>query len=189
MKHFDYIASLYDRFSGQTDIGKLKVFLDLPVKGRLLDAAGGTGRHSVLLKTLADSLVVCDLSYPMLRVARNGKGLDAVVARIEGLPFPDGSFDRILMVDAFHHLSDQQGAIRELCRVLRPDGKMVIEEPDIRRPVVKMVCLFERLLFMESRFLAPETLMGRMQSMDMKATLVGRDRFRAWILVERDSGV
>jgi ubiquinone/menaquinone biosynthesis C-methylase UbiE len=188
MKHFDYIASFYDRFSGKTDVGRLKTFLDLPVRGRLLDAAGGTGRHSALLKGLAGHLVVCDLSHPMLKLARGGKGLDAVVAGIERLPFPDESFERILMVDAVHHLSDQQGAIGELCRVLRRGGKMVIEEPDIHRSVVKLVCLFEKLLLMGSRFLTPEALMERILAMDMKVTLVDRDRFRVWILVERDSG-
>lgn len=56
------------------------------------------------------------------------------------------------MVDAFHHLRDQRAAAGETLRVLRTGGRLVIEEPDIRRWAVKWIALAERLLLMRSRF-------------------------------------
>jgi demethylmenaquinone methyltransferase/2-methoxy-6-polyprenyl-1,4-benzoquinol methylase len=87
----------------------------------------------------------------MLREARQ-KQMIACCGLAEHLPFADGAFDRIVMVDTFHHLHDQHVAAKETLRVLRPGGRLVIEEPDIRRWSVKLVALGERLLLMRSRF-------------------------------------
>jgi len=57
-----------------------------------------------------------------------------------------------VMVDTFHHLRDQYVAAKETLRVLRPGGRLVVEEPDIRRRAVKWTALGERLLLMRSRF-------------------------------------
>jgi len=64
----------------------------------------------------------------------------------------------MLVVDAFHHFGDHQMAARELLRVLRPGGRLVIEEPDIRRWPVKLIALGERLLLMRSRLFDAEAL-------------------------------
>jgi len=87
----------------------------------------------------------------MLREARQ-KQMIACCGLAERLPFADGAFDRIVMVDTFHHLHDQHAAAKETLRVLRPGGRLVIEEPDIRRWAVKWIALGERLLLMRSRF-------------------------------------
>jgi len=46
----------------------------------------------------------------------------------ETLPFSDASFDRVVSVVAFHHMEDQERALAEMCRVLRPGGRLVIVE-------------------------------------------------------------
>jgi demethylmenaquinone methyltransferase/2-methoxy-6-polyprenyl-1,4-benzoquinol methylase len=88
----------------------------------------------------------------MLRKARQFAGLVAVCASAGGLPYPDDCFDRILMVDALHHVSGQAQAVRELVRVLKPGGRLVIEEPDIQTRPVQWVSLAEKLAGMGSRF-------------------------------------
>ena len=148
--HFDLIARFYDRLfrflSSERLIGLLQAW---PAE-RILDIGGGTGRVS---QTFGDDylVVVCDSSWGMLREARQ-KQLIACCGLAEDLPFADDAFDRIVMVDTFHHLRDQHAAAKETLRVLRPGGRLVIEEPDIRRWAVKWVALGERLLLMRSRF-------------------------------------
>lgn len=62
------------------------------------------------------------------------------------------------MVDALHHVIDHADSAREMLRVLKPGGVLVIEEPDIRTFGVKLIALAEKLLLMRSHFLAPNEI-------------------------------
>jgi ubiquinone/menaquinone biosynthesis C-methylase UbiE len=156
--HFDLLAPIYDLVIPPPDPVRMRELLRLPTEGRVLEAGGGTGRVSSDLVPLVGTLVINDLSRPMLRQARSKGHLQPVQSYVEQLPFPDAAFDRVFAVDALHHFSDHHAAIGELLRVLRPDGRLVIEEPDIKRFAVKLVALFEKLALMNSRFLSGEQI-------------------------------
>ncbi len=149
---FGWIAPIYQRAGKYSSLDSLIELMALPVRGRLLDAGGGTGRVAKYLVGKAGQVVVADLSFGMLRFAFRQSSLQAVQAGSEGLPFSEASFERILMVDAFHHVVDQAQTARELYRVLKPGGLLVIEEPDIRTLGVKLIALGEKLLWMRSHF-------------------------------------
>jgi ubiquinone/menaquinone biosynthesis C-methylase UbiE len=148
--HFNLVARFYDRVFHFLGPERLMSLLQARPSDRILDIGGGTGRVS---QTFGDdyAVIVCDPSWGMLREARQ-KQMIACCGLAEHLPFADGAFDRVVMVDTFHHLRDQHVAAKETLRVLRPGGRLVIEEPDIRRRAVKWTALGERLLFMRSRF-------------------------------------
>ena len=117
--HFDLIAGLYDR-SGQFQVSEtLAGLLALSPDCFLLDAGGGTGRVAAALRSKVGNVIVADLSRGMLRRA-SAKGLATVCAPAELLPFPIGRFDRVIMVDALHHVIDQDRTARELFRMLAP---------------------------------------------------------------------
>jgi len=177
---FDRLAPFYDRLVPRSAASPLPELLGLAADGVLLDAAGGTGRVSAPLAANVGRIVVCDVSETMLRQARL-KGLETVQGEIEQLPFADETFDAVLLVDAFHHLNDQQAALRELLRVLKPRGRLVIEEPNIRRPLVKLIALLEKILLMRSRFYAPETILKMIAAAGGTARIASEDRFRVWI--------
>lgn len=183
--HFDLLARSYDRLIPPPVPGRLADLLRLPTDGWLLDTGGGTGRVAAALRPLVGRLVISDLSVPMLAQAL-AKGIAcAVQAEAEGLPFPDGCFERILVVDALHHFADQRRAIRELLRVLRPGGRLVIEEPDIGHLPVKAMALAEKLALMGSRFYAPDQI-AAMAARDGFTVAVEHDRrFSAWVIVDR----
>ncbi|WP_373498587.1 class I SAM-dependent methyltransferase [Desulfococcus sp.] len=185
--HFGFAAPVYDRILGRPNTPRLARLLRLPENARLLDAGGGTGRVSAHLRDRVDRLVVSDLSRPMLlRAAR--KGLMAVSATAECLPFPDASFDRVLVIDALHHFRCQREAVGEFARILKPGGRLLIEEPDLRRMAVRAVALAESLLRMESRFHPPEAIVLMMQGHGMAARVAETDRFRAWIIGDKPFG-
>ncbi len=148
--HFDLVARFYDRVFHFLGPERLMSLLQAQPSERILDIGGGTGRVS---QTFGDdyTVVVCDPSWGMLREARQ-KQMIACCALAERLPFANDAFDRIVMVDTFHHLHDQHVAAKEILRVLHSGGRLVIEEPDIRRRAVKWTALGERLLLMRSRF-------------------------------------
>ena len=184
MNHFDLLAPIYDQLVGKPDPTPFKRLFELPCKGLLLDAGGGTARVSSRLCGLVEHIVVSDQSYRMLRQASH-KPVLRVGSRVEQLPFADESFDRILVVDALHHFSDQQGAIRDLLRVLKCAGRMVIEEYDLTHSGVKVLALAEKILGMGSRFLKAADIKKMINLNGVSATIEHPNRFTTWIIVDK----
>jgi demethylmenaquinone methyltransferase/2-methoxy-6-polyprenyl-1,4-benzoquinol methylase len=152
---FSRIARYYDRLFGLPDVLTMRRLVALPAGGRLLDLGGGTGRVSQAWPCA--SVVICDPADGMVEQSRR-KGLVVCQGVAERLPFADCAFDGILVVDAFHHFRAQQPAVREMLRVLRPSGRLLIAEPDIRRPLMPLLSWGERRLGMSSKMLAPAAL-------------------------------
>ncbi|UCD78397.1 MAG: class I SAM-dependent methyltransferase [Desulfobacterales bacterium] len=184
LDHFDLIASIYDRVIGPPDTGRLKHLLKLPTAGWLLDGGGGTGRVSSHLRALVDHIVISDLSRRMLQKALE-KQVNPVCAHVERLPFAGGCFDRILVVDALHHFCDQQKAIEDLLRVLKPGGRLVIEEPDFNHKGVKVLALMEKALLMRSHFYTPEKIRDMIAGQGYPAAIENDGRYTAWIVVDK----
>ena len=183
--HFDWIAPIYDRIVQLPVSNRLRELLKLPVNGYLLDAGGGTGRVSSRLIWSTRMLVVSDFSLPMLRQAQAKHGLDALRARAEQLPFADATFDRVMAVDALHHFFDQRAAIREFIRVLRPEGRLVIEEPDRDRLIVKMLALTEKMILMRSRIHSMNEILEMIPAEGMNACIERGSGFASWVVADK----
>ncbi len=182
--HFHWLAPLYDRIFHFTDPAPLLALLELSPSHRLLDVGGGTGRVTSALAGHVHHACVLDLSWGMLCQARE-KRLCACQGLAERLPFPTQAFDRILIVDAFHHFRHQPQVAAELLRVLRPGGRIVVEEPDIRNPWVKLIALAEKLLLMRSRFHPPADLARFFQVLGGQVQLHEPGNGIYWAVVER----
>lgn len=183
--HFDWLAPIYDRVIGERNPADLQEILKLPTRGRLLDAGGGTGRVSSSLRSMVDGVVIIDWSKPMLREA-HAKGCSALVnGLVETLPFPDESFERVLVVDALHHFPDQIGAIAELVRVLKPGGRLLIEEPDINRFAVKLIALAEKVTLMGSHFHSPAQIAAILSKHGFSPSIHSDGRASAWIFIDK----
>jgi ubiquinone/menaquinone biosynthesis C-methylase UbiE len=184
LDHFSILAPYYERFIPLTQPEVFFQYLDLPVKGALLDAGGGTGRVSQALRGSASQVVLVDLSMGMLKQANMKKGLGVAAARTERLPFTDGTFERVLMVDALHHVLNQASTCAELWRVLKKGGKVVIVEPDVRQTRVKLVAVMERAALMRSHFLAPPHILSLFSFQDASGQ-IEIDGFNAWIIIDK----
>jgi ubiquinone/menaquinone biosynthesis C-methylase UbiE len=136
---FDDQVAAYDRWYA-TPLGQLVDRLEkealyslLPeVRGqRLLEVGCGTGNISLALAHQGAWVVGVDASGPMLAAARH-KAADHVIALtlVRGLagrlPFRDASFDGVLGILALDFISDREGALQEMVRVLRPGGFLVV---------------------------------------------------------------
>jgi demethylmenaquinone methyltransferase/2-methoxy-6-polyprenyl-1,4-benzoquinol methylase len=183
--HFDLVAPIYERVMGFMDPAPLREHLKLPVAGRLLDAGGGTGRAAHALRGLAGEIVVTDVSAAMLRQAAEKEGVTTVLAQVENLPFPDASFERIIVVDAFHHFADHKKAVAELWRVLAPGGRLVIEEPNIQRLSIKLIALAERLALMRSTFFSPRDMAAMLQAAGADAHVDTDHHFNSWVVADK----
>ncbi len=186
--HFDLLAPIYDRFLGPPDPGRWRDLLRLPTAGWLLDAGGGTGRVSTQLRPWVGRLVINDVSPMMLKQAQTKTTLQPTQAQVERLPFSDGCFDRILVVDALHHFDNQYQAIGELLRVLKPGGRLIIEEPDINRLAVKLVALVEKVALMGSHFYSAAQISQMIGAYGLPARIETDGHFAAWVIVDKDRG-
>lgn len=104
----------------------------LPPGSRLLDIGCGDG--VVLQRAPAPSIAVgADLALAAL-VAARARAVEVVRATFEGpyLPFRDESFDRVTCLDVIEHLFDPRDLLREVRRVLRPGGLLVLQTPNVR---------------------------------------------------------
>ncbi len=165
--HFSIVAPLYARVTySKRDV--MREVAALPAKGCLLDVGGGTGRVSSAIRDLIDDVVIADVSLGMLKQTRFSSSLRSVCGASESLPFPDDSFERVIMVDALHHVINHAQSAHEMLRVLKPGGILVIEEPDIRTFGVKLIALAEKMLLMRSHFLAPEQIVKLIENVDKK---------------------
>jgi len=181
LDHFSFLAPFYDRVISAPDPSPLLELLLPGTSGWLLDAGGGTGRIAAALGPDFERIVIADGSLPMLGQALAKGCCAAVAGYTERLPFGDGAFERVIVVDAYHHLADQGASLRELWRVLAPGGRMVIEEPDIARFAVKLVALAEKLALMRSNFVRVERIAADLEALGAEARIVRQDH-NAWVV-------
>ncbi|MGB7873758.1 MAG: class I SAM-dependent methyltransferase [Anaerolineales bacterium] len=180
--HFGLIAPLFSR----VEYSSLETMLeqaDLPVPGRVLDAGGGTGRVASAIRRHAGEVVIADPSLGMLRQADQTQ-LRLACSNSESLPFPNNFFERVVMVDALHHVIDHAKTAREMYRVLKPGGRIVIEEPDIHSFYVKLIAVAEKLLLMRSHFLSPQKIADLFLFDSAKVDIYAADN-NAWVVIEK----
>lgn len=182
--HFDFLAPFYDRVIPPKPPERLFQLLAFSPGDRLLDAGGGTGRISQFLAGAGDQVVIADTSYQMLQKSQEKSGLVQVNAASESLPFPDNLFDRVLMVDALHHVFDQARTAGELWRVLKPGGRIVIEEPDIDKVAVKLIAAAEKITLMRSRFLRAEQIKTLFSGHASQVQTLTEGHY-AWVIVDK----
>ncbi|MGH9149364.1 MAG: class I SAM-dependent methyltransferase [Acidimicrobiales bacterium] len=97
----------------------------------MLDAGCGTGALLAWLGRLAGTgrVTAIDLAPAGLAVCRRQQGaFDLGLASVVNLPFAEKSFDLVVSMDVLQHLTEIQadGALREMARVLRPDGRLLV---------------------------------------------------------------
>ena len=182
--HFGLLAPLYEHFITPRLSDKMLSLVNTPAGGSLLDAGGGTGRVAQFFTGVPVMVVVADQSHKMLLEASKKAGLQPIRCVLENLPFGGESYDRIIMVDAFHHVADQSATAAELFRMLKPGGRIVIEEPDYRRFSTKLIALAEKMAFMRSHFLVPEEIACLFRFPGARSWIEVEDH-NSWIIIEK----
>jgi SAM-dependent methyltransferase len=102
--------------------------LDLPAQARILDAGCGSGRNMVDLAHHGEVTGV-ELSDTSVELARERGAGEVLSGSVMDMPFDDASFDLSVSLDVIEHLEDDVGALRELRRVTKPGGALLVTVP------------------------------------------------------------
>ena len=133
---FDGVARRYDLtntvLSGGMDRGWRRATvaaLALGPRDTVLDLAAGTAVSTVQLGSCAATAIACDFSLGMLKAGKaRGRHVPMVAGDALALPFADESFDAATIAFGLRNVADVDAALRELGRVTRPGGRLVVCE-------------------------------------------------------------
>ncbi|MCK6067226.1 MULTISPECIES: demethylmenaquinone methyltransferase [Microbacterium] len=136
---FDQVAPAYDRTNTVLSLGNDRFWRVATTRAvaprpgqRILDLAAGTGASSVSLARSGAEVIAADFSPGMIAEGRRRHGgipnLSFVQADATDLPFGDAEFDAVTMSFGLRNVHDPRAALRELRRVTKPGGRIVICE-------------------------------------------------------------
>jgi demethylmenaquinone methyltransferase/2-methoxy-6-polyprenyl-1,4-benzoquinol methylase len=133
---FDAVAPRYDVTNDVLSLGQDRRWRRVVARlvgarpgDRVLDLAAGTGTSSEPFAAVGARVVPCDFSLGMLRVGKQRRHDMAFTAGdATRLPFADGVFDAVTMSFGLRNVVDVDAALREMLRVTRPGGRLVVCE-------------------------------------------------------------
>jgi demethylmenaquinone methyltransferase/2-methoxy-6-polyprenyl-1,4-benzoquinol methylase len=133
---FDGVAERYDRTNGLLSLGRTRAWragvhraVDPRPGQRILDLAAGTGTSSVSLWRAGAAVYPVDFSLGMLRAGRRRlPHLPFLAGDALALPFGDGVFDAVTISFGLRNVADVDAALREMARVTRSGGRLVVCE-------------------------------------------------------------
>ncbi|GAA4620874.1 demethylmenaquinone methyltransferase [Saccharopolyspora hordei] len=131
---FDGVARRYDLTNTVLSFGQDRRWREITRRAlspkhdeRVLDLAAGSGVSTEEFARSGAWCVAADFSLGMLSVGRH-RGVPMVAADALRLPFQDESFDAVTISFGLRNLVDTQAGLREMLRVVRPGGRLVVCE-------------------------------------------------------------
>ena len=108
---------------------------------RVVDLGSGMGSTTVVAARTGASVIAVDPTAYMRRILalrrrwqRHRAGITVVEGAAESVPVADGSVDALWTVNTIHHWTDRAAAARELARVMRPGGRVLLVDEDFDDP-------------------------------------------------------
>lgn len=150
---FDSVAAKYDIMNDLMSAGLHRAWkaytvmvANLQLGDKVLDIAGGTGDLGLAFSKKVGGtgeVVHTDINFAMLRTGRDrlldaGVSLPTLVCDAEKLPFPDNHFNLVSVAFGLRNMTHKDVALREMNRVLKPGGKLlVLEFSKVAPPLAK----------------------------------------------------
>lgn len=175
------MVNFWDRIAGVYDIIELtngKVYREMcaitrrlvPNGAKVLDCAAGTGELSFAAALRAESVLCTDISENMLKTAKKkaaARGKDNISfaeRNIFDLQEADETYDIVIAGNVLHLIDNPQNAVRELYRVLKKGGKLLLPTFITEGHGEMMIKLYEKLGYNASASYSPETYKEMLKS-------------------------
>lgn len=106
-----------------------------PISGKILEIGTGKGHFALILAKRGFSFISIDLDKEEQKIALLNlqyfaleKQVKLLIDDAQNLSFSNKSFDVIFSVNLFHHLKEPYSCLKEMIRVLKPDGKIILSD-------------------------------------------------------------
>ncbi len=164
---------------------KIKSLSGINESALVLDVGGGTGLIAELFVDDCKQVTILDPSEKMLSKVKSEK-IVKIVGDAQKIPFGNETFDLVYCVDAFHHFTNGlqkeeydlalEKSIKEMLRVLKKRGSLVIVEINIEKYSGKFVAFLEnKLMRWGSRFFSKEELKSLFEKQNCKVEIQDLD--------------
>jgi SAM-dependent methyltransferase len=131
--HPEWAVALFNRsVLKQAKYGRVLELLDDPAGKTSLDIGADNGVISYLLRQRGGRWYSADLDPGAVASIRELVRDDVYQLNGSATPFPDRTFDQIVIVDFLEHIADDRGFVRELARILKPGGTVIVNVPHLK---------------------------------------------------------
>ncbi|MBU1147869.1 MAG: class I SAM-dependent methyltransferase [Candidatus Omnitrophica bacterium] len=156
----------------------LKIIKRLSDKGKLLDIGAASGIFVKVAKDAGYQACGVEPSLWMCKIAKERYGVSVFPGTLEAAGFKDDSFDIITMWDVLEHVPDPMKTLKDVKRVLKPGGLLIVNYPRIDDPLAR---IFGRkwwfLLSVHLFYFTPKTLLAYMEKLGFEK-IVHRPHFQ-----------
>jgi ubiquinone/menaquinone biosynthesis C-methylase UbiE len=165
------LLQIFFNFLHQTSINLLKEYLKDNIK--ILDIGCATGNFLFKIQKINSKIELygVDFSPKMIGLAKNKfKNIKFYNLRAEKIDFPSNYFDIINIIETFHHLQDQNLVLEKIHKILKPEGILLICEPDINNKLINLFINFLKKSHIEkeSKFFNQQQIIELASSFQLK---------------------
>lgn len=150
MREFDKVHRYYDNFMKFFKLYKIdEIRQAIVFKGDeiVVDIGGGTGFLAQGLSETCNLIYVVDESEGMLSQVKVNSKIVPVIQNALNMTFESDSIDVVIIADVLHHIEQQEKLMKEVCRILKSDGRVVILDFEKNNFKTRLLIIFEYFLF------------------------------------------
>jgi len=187
MNLFDLVAPIYGRvrLNDEKTFRMIVKFGDFKKTDKVLDLGGGTARIAKFFTDIVQEITVIDASRGMIAQCKKHIGIICILGGAERISYSNGYFDKVIIVDAFHHFQNKEKAVKEIRRVLKENGKIIIEEVDFGKLGNWFLEKLETIAGTKSKILSPQSLVELFSKNQFRTRLVKESRTGYYLIGEK----
>lgn len=136
----------------------------------LIGDIGNLGKRLRMLGvyvTILENSNYQDICYSLI----HNENCNIVKGNMESLPFGDNYFDTVIILDHINYTSDCKRALSELKRVLKINGKVVLEDSNLKNIIIKLKSLKHKVCGENIRYYYPKEIIDMFSKLDFEGAL------------------